>query len=127
MPPKKSEYKNKMSLGLDKLKNGDIQKVKVDLSKLNIKNLAKRVGVLSEAVNMFMYLPSSDRHCALNDRTINLLMGGDIDMSVTVGQEAVRTTISDAEIVAITVEERNVELFIVDKNKTSWWVILSIS
>jgi hypothetical protein len=45
MPPKKSEYKNKLSSELDKLKNGDIQKVKVDLTKINMKNLAKRIGV----------------------------------------------------------------------------------
>ena len=35
-------------------------------------------------------------------------MGGDIDTSVAVGQEAVRTTISDVEFVATTVEEQNV-------------------
>ena len=62
MPPKRSEYKNKVSLELDELKNGDIQRVKVDLSKLNIKNLAKRIGVSSGSVKMFMYLPPSDRH-----------------------------------------------------------------
>ena len=63
MPPKKSEYKNTLNLELDKLKNGDIQKVKVDLSKLNMKNLAKRIGVLSESVKMFMYLPTAKRLC----------------------------------------------------------------
>ena len=39
MPPKSSSdnspYKKKIKLDLDKLKNGDIQKVKVDLSKLS--------------------------------------------------------------------------------------------
>ena len=38
MPPKSSSdnlsYKNKLKLDLDKLKNGDIQKVKVDFPKL---------------------------------------------------------------------------------------------
>ena len=106
MPPKKSEYKNKISLELDKLKNGDIQKVKVDLSKININKIAKRIGVLSEAVKLYMYLPTSKRYYALNDRTINLLMGGEVDMSVAVGQEAVLNTPSDAEFVAITVEEK---------------------
>ena len=32
MPPKKSDYTNKINLELDKLKNGNIQKVKVDLN-----------------------------------------------------------------------------------------------
>ena len=72
MPPKKSEYKNKLSSELDKLKNGDIQKVKVDLSKFNVKKLAKRVGVLSEDVKIFMYLPTAKRYYALNDRSIRL-------------------------------------------------------
>ena len=110
MPPTSSSdnlsYKKEIQLDLDKLKNGDIQKVEVDLSKININKIAKRIGVLSGAVRLYMYLPTSKRYYAWNDRTINLLMGGDIDMSVTVGQEAVRTTISDAEFVAITVEEK---------------------
>ena len=50
MPPKSSSddlsYKKKIRSDLDKLKNGDIQKVKVDLSKINIKKIAKRIGVL---------------------------------------------------------------------------------
>ena len=49
MPPKssnvKSEYKKTINLELDKLKNGNIQKVKVDLSKININKIAKRIGV----------------------------------------------------------------------------------
>ena len=64
MPPKKSEYKNKISLELDKLKNGDIQKVKVELPKLNIKNLAKRIGVLSESVkNVYVSTDSKEILC----------------------------------------------------------------
>ena len=97
------------------------------ISKINIKKIAKRIGVLSEAVKLYMYLPLSKRYYALNDRTINLLMGGKIDMSVTVGQKQEYHDISDAELVDIIVEERAVEIFIVGKNKTSWWVILSIS
>ena len=106
MPPKRSEYKNKINSELDKLKNNNFQKVKVDLSKIIINKIAKRIGVLSEAVKLYMYLPTSKRYHALNDRTINLLMGGDIDMSVAVGQEAVLNTPSDAKFVAITVEEK---------------------
>ena len=61
MPPKNSEYKNTLNLELNKLKNGDIQKVKVDLSKINIKKIAERIGVLSEAVKLqCIYRPQSD-------------------------------------------------------------------
>ena len=35
MPPKKPNYKSTINLVLGKLKNGDIQKAKVDLSKIN--------------------------------------------------------------------------------------------
>ena len=111
MPPKKSilksEYKKIKNAELDKLKNGDIQKVKLDLNKINLKKIAERIGVLSGAVKLYMYLPASKRYYALNDRTINLLMGGDVDMSVTVGKEAVLNTwISDAELADITVKEK---------------------
>ena len=61
-------------LGLEKLKNGDLQKVKNDLTKINIKKIAKRIGVISEDVKMYMYLPTAKIYHALNDRTINLLM-----------------------------------------------------
>ena len=76
------------------------------MSKINIDKIAERIGVLSEAVKLYMYLPTSKRYYALNDRTINLLMGGDIDMSVAVGSEAVLNTPSDAEFVTITAEEK---------------------
>ena len=59
MPPKKPEYTNTINLELDKLKNGDIQKVKVDLTKIKINTLAKKIGVLSEDVKMYMYLFNS--------------------------------------------------------------------
>ena len=112
MPPKssnvKSEHKNKIKLDLDKLKNGDVQKVKIDLYKIKINTLAKKVGLLSEGVNLYMYLPTPKRYYALNDRTINLLMKGGTGMGVAVGQEAVLNTPSDAEFVAITFEEREV-------------------
>ena len=47
-------YKKKIKLDLDKLKNGNIQQVKVDLSKININKIAKRIGVLSGAVKLYM-------------------------------------------------------------------------
>ena len=123
MPPKSSSdnlsYKKKIKLDLDKL-NGGIQNVKVDLSKFNIKKLANRVGVLSEEVKMYMYLPSAKRYYALNDRTINLLMKGKIDMSATNGEDETDNTItvSDAETVQAVHKEKEVEMFIVDKNRT---------
>ena len=65
-----------MKLELEKLKNGGLQKVKVDLTRINIKKIAKRIGVLSENVKKYMYLPTARRCYALDDRTINLLMKG---------------------------------------------------
>ena len=110
MPPKSSNdnsaYKSQIKLDLEKLKNNQIQSVKVDLIKINIRTLATQLGVLSEYVKLYMKLLTSNRYYALNDRTINLLMKGDIDMSVVVGEEAIVNTISDAELVVIIVEER---------------------
>ena len=125
MPPNSSSdnltYKKKIKLDLDKLKNGDIQKVKVDLSKVNIKKIAKRIGVLSEEVKLYMYLPTAKRYYALNDRTVNLLMKGKIDMSATTGGSSVsynRISISGAEVVETVHKEKVVEMFIVDENRT---------
>ena len=53
-----------------------------------IKKLAKHIGVLSEDVKLYMYLPTANRYYALNDRTINLLMKGNVDMSATTGGQA---------------------------------------
>ena len=83
MPPNKSEYKDTINLELDKLKNGEIKGTKIDLTKIKIHTLAKKLGLLSEDVNMYMYLFNSKRYYALNDRTISLLLKGDIDMSAT--------------------------------------------
>ena len=118
MPPKSSEYKNKINLELDKPKNGDIQKVRVDLTKIKINTLAKKIGVLSEDVKMYMFLINSKKYYALNDRTINLLMKGDIDMSSTNSETAEVITDSDKEVVDLINVEKEVELFIVEKNKT---------
>ena len=66
MPPKSpngnSAYKSKITLDLEKLKNGQIQHVKVDLTKVNIRTLATQVGVLSEDVKLYMKLLTSKRH-----------------------------------------------------------------
>ena len=113
-----SNYINQIKLNLEKLKNGNLQKVNVDLTKINIKKLASQIGILSEDVKLIMKLLTSERYYPLNDRTINLLMKGDIDMSVTVGEELVKVGVSDVETVAIIAQEKEVEIFVVDKNKT---------
>ena len=124
MPPKssndKSSYKKEYKVDLEKLKNGDLQKVKVDLTNINIKTIAKRIGALSEDVKMYMYLPTAKRYYALNDRTTNLLMKGKIDMSATNGDDETDNPIkfSDVEAVETVHKEKEVEMFIVDKNKT---------
>ena len=133
MPPKSSSdnlyYKKKIKLYLGKLKNGDLQKGKVELTKSNITKIAKRIGVLSEYVKMYMYLPTAKRYYALNDRTTNLLMKGKIDMSATNGDDETGNPIkfSDVEAVETVHKEKEVELITVDKNKTSRWLILPIS
>ena len=122
MAPKSSNdnsaYKSHIKLDLEKLNNNQIQNVKVDLTNINIKTLATLLGVLSEGVKLYMKLLTSNIYYALNDRTHNLLMKGDIDMSVVVGEEAIVNTISDAELVYIIVQEREVEILVVDKHKT---------
>ena len=121
MPPKssndKSAYKSKINLDLERLKNGEVQAAKVDLTKI-IKKIAKRIGVLSEDVKLYMYLFTSKRYYALNDRTINLLMKGGLDMSATTSETAEVITNSDKEVVDLINVEKEVELLIVDKNKT---------
>ena len=117
-PNVKSEYKSKLKLDLEKLKNGEVQTTKVDLTKIKTKILAKKIGVLSEDVKMYMYLSNSKRFYALNDRTINLLTRGDIDMSATTSQTAEVITDSDKEVVDSINVEQEVELFTVEKNKT---------
>ena len=87
MAPKvqnETPYKYQIKLNLQRLKQNRIQKVKVDLTKINIKTLATEIGILSEDVKLFMKILKSDRYYALNDRTIDLLMKGDIDTSVIV-------------------------------------------
>ena len=120
MPPKSSNdnsaYKNKIKLDLDKFKNGEFQHVK-DLAKISIKTLATTVGVLSEDVNMFMFLSTSKGYYALNDRTINLLMKGGVDMSATTsetsggGLERDGAGFSDAEFSKIINQEKSWSIY----------------
>ena len=113
-----SNYINQIKLKLEKLKNGNLQKVNVDLTKINIKTLASQIGILSEDVKLIMKLLTSERYYPLNDRTINLLMKGDIDMSVVVGEDLVKVGVSDVETVAIIAQEKEVEIFVVNTGKT---------
>ena len=75
--------------------------------------------MLSEGVKMYMYLPTAKIYYALNDRTINLLMKGKIDMGATNGDDETDNPIklSDVEAVETVHKEKEVEMFIVD-NKT---------
>ena len=122
MPPKssseKSSYKKAIKLELEKLKNGEIQGTKADLAKIKIKTSAKKIGLLSEYVKMYMCLFNSKRYYALNDRTMNLLMKGDIDMSATNPETAEVITDSGKEVVDLISVEQEVELFTAEKNKT---------
>ena len=111
----KTEYKKTINLELDKLKNGEIKGTKIDLTKIKINTLSKKIGLLSEDVKMYMYLSNSKRFYALNDRTINLLTRGDIDMSATTSQTAEVITDSDKEVVDSINVEQEVELFTVEK------------
>ena len=108
-----SDYENKLMLDLEKLKNRQMNKVRVYLTKLNIRTLASRIGVLSENVKLYMKLLTSKRYYALTDRTINLLLKGDIDMSTTTSETAEVITDSDKEIVVLIKVEQESEFFIV--------------
>ena len=112
MPPKSSNdnsaYKNKIKLDLEKLKNGQIQHVKVDLTKINIKTIATQFDLLSNDINIFMILPSNNRHYVLNDRTLNLVRKGNIDLNSIMHQSAKPPTFSDSEIGELIEQEHEV-------------------
>ena len=74
--------------------------------------------MLSEDVKMYMHLFTSKRYYALNDRTINLLMKGDIDMSATTSETAEVISDSDKEVVDVMNVEKEIEFFILDNNRT---------
>ena len=85
--------------------------------KINIQILASQVGVLSEDEKMYMKLLTPKRYYDLNDRTINLLMKGDIDMGATTSESAEAIKDSDAEVLYLMGVEKEFE-FVVGKNKT---------
>ena len=114
----KNDYRSTLKKQLEKLKTKSIQQVKVDLTKTNIKTLATDLGQLSDDVKMFMKLLTSDRYYALNDRTFNLLMKGDIDMSATTSEKGEEIKESDAEVIDLLDIEEEVEICVVYENKT---------
>ena len=67
MAPKvqnKTPYKDQIKLNLQKLKQNQIQNLKIDLTKINIKTLATQIGVLSEDVKLFMKLVKKPLLCS---------------------------------------------------------------
>ena len=54
-------YHLSVKADLDKLKNNSIQNVKIDLTKITIKQLATYIGQTSDDVKMFMKLLTSKR------------------------------------------------------------------
>ena len=120
-----SAYKSKMKLDLGKL-NCQVQNVIVDFTKVNIKTLATQIGVLSECVKLYMELLTSKRYCALNDRTINLLMEGNIDTGATTSETAEGVKESDSEGIDLFNIEKEAGFFIIEKYERIWRCILSI-
>ena len=116
MPPNSSNddsaYKSKIKPDLEKL-NGKIQHVKVGLTQTNINTLANQLDLLSNGIKVFMISPSSNRHHALNDRTVNLLREGNIDLNAIMHQSAEPPTFSDAEISELIEQEKEVTLIAV--------------
>ena len=73
-----------------------------------------------------------DIYYALNARTINSLMKGNVDMSATTGEAGEDeggnpSRFSDVEVREIAKQEQEVELFTVETFDKSRWLILSIS
>ena len=112
-----ADYKNKIMLDLEKLKNRQIKKVRIDLTKINIRTLASRIGVLSDGLKLTMILPSSNRYYALNDRTINLLMKGKLDTNAIIGGPD-EPKFSDAEISELIEQETEVLISVLSIEKT---------
>ena len=68
-----------------------------------------------------MELLTANRYYALSDRTINMLSQGEVDMSATsaeFGAVPASNTARDAEVEELLNIETEVEICVVDKNKT---------
>ena len=122
-------YKHKLHLNPNQLKKQEIIKVKVDLTKININTLTTTLDLLSDELNVMMILPSSNRYYASNNRTINLLMKGKIDMDAVTG-EVDAPKFSDAEIRGLLEQGTGVSITVVKHNDTTnktRWCFLPIS
>ena len=87
---------NPLALALEK------QYKQIQNTKINIKTLSSLIQLLNEDVKLYMNLLTTKRYHALNDRTVNLLSPGEIDMSATIaefGSDAASNTINDADVV----------------------------
>ena len=104
-------------LELAKLKILQIKNVRIDLTKIYIRALASRIGVLSEGLNLTMILPSSNRYYALNDRIINLSMKCKIDTNAIIGGLD-EPKFSDAEISELREQETEVSIPVLSIEKT---------
>ena len=63
--------------------------------------MATDLGDLSEDVKLFMKILTANKYYALNDRAINLLMRGDIDMSATTSGKSEEIQESDATVIPL--------------------------
>ena len=82
------------------------------------------IGILSGGVKLYMKLLTANRYYALNDRTVNMLSRGEVDMSATTGitlgfaSMAASKTAVDCGVEELLGIETEVEIFVVDRNKT---------
>ena len=77
------------------------------------------IGALSEDVKLYMKLLTANRYYALNDRAINLLSQGEVDMSATTDfTENAAAQGSDSDLVEVVHDETEVGISVVDQNKT---------
>ena len=111
-----ADYKNKKMLELEKLISRKIKKVRIDLNRINIRALASRIGVLGDGSKLAMVLPPSSRYYALNDRTVNLLMKGNIDTNAIIGAPD-EPKFSDAEIRDLIEQETEVLISVLSIEK----------
>ena len=105
-PNATSAYKSKMKLYSEKPKICQVENFKINLTKMNIKTLATQLDLLSNGRQVFMVLPSSNRHYALHDRTLHLLRKGKIDTDAITGGPD-EPTFSDAEISELPEQEKS--------------------
>ena len=113
----KNTYRLSVKENLNKLKNNLIPNLKIDLTTININSLASDLSNVSNDVKLFMKLLTAERHYALNDRTINLLLKGNIDMTASTSMKDGTNDAkgSDEDIVDLLDIETEVELFVIEK------------